>query len=174
MTATRRRAVFLDRDGVLNERPPRAEYVTRPDDVRWLPGAREALRRFTEAGWRVVVVSNQAGVGRGVMSEDDVRAVNEQLKRDAEQHGGRIDAFYYCPHDWDAGCDCRKPRPGMLFRAQRDFHLNLNRTVFIGDDDRDAEAALAAGCRPLLVSDDVPLLDLADELLSRELEVAPR
>ena len=167
-------AVILDRDGVLNERPPRAQYVRRPEDIRWLPGALEALRRFAEAGWRVIVVSNQAGVGRGVMTEDGVRAVNQRLERDAEQHGGRIDAFYYCPHDWDAGCDCRKPRPGMLFQAQRDFHLDLTRTAFIGDDERDAEAALAAGCRPLLVSEDLPLLDLTDELLSGELEVAAR
>jgi histidinol-phosphate phosphatase family protein len=170
----RRPAVILDRDGVLNARPPRAEYIRRPEDVRWLPGALEALRLFADAGWQVVVVSNQAGVGRGLMTTADVDAVNAHMRQEAEEAGGRIDAFYYCPHGWDEGCDCRKPRPGMLFRAQRDFHLDLTRTTFVGDDERDGHAALAAGCRPALVSDDRSLLDVTRELVANELEGALR
>jgi D-glycero-D-manno-heptose 1,7-bisphosphate phosphatase len=158
--------VILDRDGVLNERPPRAEYVRRPEDVRWLPGSLEALRLFREAGWRVLVVSNQAGVGRGVMTDEDVRAVNDRLRADAEAAGGRIDAFYYCPHDWDDGCACRKPAPGMLFAAQRDHHLDLTRTPFLGDDERDAQAADAAGAPSALVGDGTSLLDLTRRLLA--------
>jgi histidinol-phosphate phosphatase family protein len=170
----RRPAVILDRDGVLNERPPKAEYVRRPEDVRWLSGAREALRLFADAGWRVIVVSNQAGVGRGIMTTAEVDVVNEHIRREAEEAGGRIDAVYYCPHGWDEGCACRKPRPGLLFRAQRDFHLDLTRTTFVGDDERDREAALAAGCRPALVSDDLTLLDFTRVLLASGLEEAVR
>ena len=170
----RRPAVILDRDGVLNERPHRAEYVRRPEDVRWLPGALEALRLFADAGWRVVVVSNQAGVGRGLMTTADVDAVNAHMSREAEEAGGRIDAFYYCPHGWDEGCDCRKPRPGLLFLAQRAFHLDLTRTTFVGDDVRDGQAARAAGCRPALVSDNRSLLDVTRELVANELEGALR
>jgi histidinol-phosphate phosphatase family protein len=170
----RRPAVILDRDGVLNERPPRAEYVLRADDVRWLPGALESLRLFADAGWRVIVVSNQAGVARGVMTAEAVDAVNEHMRREAEASGGRIDAFYYCPHGWDEGCACRKPRPGLLFQAQRDFQLDLTRTAFVGDDERDREAAVAAGCRPVLLSDDLTLLDATHELLATELEGVAR
>ena len=169
----RRPAVIVDRDGVLNERPPKAEYVLRPEDVRWLPGAREALRLFAEAGWQVIVVSNQAGVSRGAMTSVEVDAVNERLRADAEAAGGRIDRFYYCPHGWDDGCECRKPRPGMLFAAQRDFHLDLTRVTFLGDDERDGEAARAAGCDFAFVSEEEPLLDHARRLLALDLAGAP-
>jgi histidinol-phosphate phosphatase family protein len=168
----RRPAIILDRDGVLNERPPRAQYVTSPEGLRWLPGSLEALRLLHEAGYLVCVVTNQAGIGRGVMSADDLEAVHSRLLADAGAAGGHIDAIYHCPHDWDDGCSCRKPRPGMLFAAQRDHHLDLSRTYFIGDDERDAEAALAAGCPSALVGGDVTLLDLIRRLLSGAAEGA--
>jgi D-glycero-D-manno-heptose 1,7-bisphosphate phosphatase len=168
----RKPAVILDRDGVLNERPPRAEYVRRPEDFRWLPGAREALRLYAEAGWRVIVVSNQAGIERGMMTEADLAAVHERMCREAAEAGGRIEKIYHCPHHWDTGCECRKPRPGMLYRAQRDFHLDLTRTTFIGDDERDVQTADAAGSPSALVTGEVSLLDLTRGLLAGELEGA--
>jgi D-glycero-D-manno-heptose 1,7-bisphosphate phosphatase len=161
----RRPAVLLDRDGVLNERPARGEYVRAPGEFRWLPGAREALRLLAEAGYRTIVVSNQAGVGRGVMSADDLGRLHEWVAAEARAAGGRIDAFYCCPHDWHAGCDCRKPAPGLLFQAQRAFLLDLTRTPFIGDDERDGEAAARAGCPFLLASSGKPLLELTETLL---------
>jgi histidinol-phosphate phosphatase family protein len=166
-------SVILDRDGVLNERPPKAQYVRSPEEFTWLPGAKAALRLFRDAGYLVIVVSNQAGIGRGAMTEADVTRVHERMKAEATAEGGRIDAVYYCPHDWDEGCDCRKPKPGMLFSAQRDFDLDLTRTPFIGDDERDEEAAEAAGCPALLVSEQAQLLDLARRLVrDRVKEVA--
>jgi histidinol-phosphate phosphatase family protein len=151
--------VILDRDGVLNERPPRAQYVARPDQFRWLDGALEALQLLRDAGYRVIVVSNQAGVGRGVMTVEDVERVNDHMRTGAAAAGGRIDAVYYCPHDWDEGCRCRKPKPGMLFDAQHDHELDLSRTFFIGDDERDGLAAEAAGAPYLHVDDSMSLLD---------------
>jgi histidinol-phosphate phosphatase family protein len=162
----RRPAVILDRDGVLNKRPPRAEYVRRPEEFEWLPGAREALRLLNERDYRVIVVSNQAGVARGAMSQSDVERVNDRMRAESQAAGGRIDAVYYCPHGWDDGCECRKPKPGMLFDAARDFQLDLTRTVFVGDDERDAQAAEAAGCGSVLVSDERPVLDVVRELVS--------
>jgi len=162
----RRPTVVLDRDGVLNERPPRAEYVRCPEDFRWLPGAREALRLYREAGWRVIVVSNQAGIGRGVMSEQDLEAVHDRMRQEITEAGGHIDAIYYCPHNWDDGCACRKPRPGMLFEAQRDFHLDLTRTTFVGDDERDGQTADAAGCRSAMVDEETSLLEITHQLLA--------
>lgn len=159
----RRPAVILDRDGVLNVRPPKAQYVRSWADWRWLPGALEALRLFTEADFRVIVVSNQAGIARGAMTEADVAAIHAQMQHEAQDAGGRIDAIYYCPHGWDAGCDCRKPKPGMLYQAQREFHLDLSRTPFIGDDERDGQAAEAAGCPWMQVDGQRTLLDAARE-----------
>ena len=166
----RRPTVILDRDGVLNERPPRAEYVTRPEEFRWLPGAREALALLREHGYRVILVSNQAGIARGAMSAADLEAVHARMRADAEEAGGRVDAIYHCPHDWDDGCECRKPAPGLLFEAQRDHHLDLSRTFFIGDDDRDGQAAAAAGSRWAMVTEESSLLDLVHALIEGRLE----
>lgn len=166
---SRRPMLILDRDGVLNRRPARAEYVRRPEDVEWLPGTFEALRLLAGVGYRFVVVSNQAGIARGVMSHDDLAAVERRMRDDLEREGLEVEQFYYCPHGWDDGCDCRKPRPGMLFQAQRDFHLDLTRTLFVGDDDRDGQAAEAAGSRFAMVDDEHSLLDVARELVAADL-----
>jgi histidinol-phosphate phosphatase family protein len=161
----RRNAIILDRDGVLNRRRPRAEYVRSWNEFEWLPGATEALRLLRGADYTVIVVSNQAGVARGAMTEADLAEIHDRLRNETLEAGGRIDAIYSCPHGWGDGCDCRKPKPGMLFRAQHDFDLDLSRTLFVGDDERDVEAGEAAGCRPVLVSDERSLLDISRNLL---------
>lgn len=166
----RRPTVILDRDGVLNKRPLRAEYVRSWADWHWLPGAQQSLRLFHEAGWRVIVVSNQAGIARGVMTEADVTAIHAQMMREARDAGGQVEAVYYCPHGWDDGCACRKPKPGMLYAAQREFSLDLSRTVVVGDDERDGQAADAAGCPWLLVSEQQSLLDITKQMLHRAVE----
>lgn len=160
--------IILDRDGVLNRKPPRAEYVRSWAEWEWLPGAREALRLLNEAGFRTILVSNQAGVARGAMSADDLEAIHCRLREDVARAGGEIAAIYHCPHDWDAGCDCRKPKPGMLFQAQRDFDLDLTRTLFVGDDERDGQAAYAAECPFVRVTDDCSLLDVTRQILKRQ------
>jgi len=162
----RRPTVILDRDGVLNKKPPRAHYVRKWHEFEWLPGSREALRLLAQAGYRVIVVSNQAGIARRAMTEADLSHMHERMRAEALKAGGYIDAFYYCPHDWDQGCECRKPKAGMLFQVQRDFHLDLSRTYFVGDDERDAQAAEAAGCPFVLVSDRLPLLDVTRNLVN--------
>jgi histidinol-phosphate phosphatase family protein len=162
----RRPTVILDRDGVLNKKPPRAQYVRTWNEFEWLGGAKEALRLLREASYRVVVVSNQAGIGRGVMTETDVLQIHNQMRAEAQEAGGRIDEIYYCPHDWNDGCDCRKPSPGMLFQAQRELNLDLSRTPFLGDDERDAEAAERAGCPFIQVSEEKPLVKWARRLLN--------
>jgi len=162
----RRPAIILDRDGVLNRRPPRAEYVRRWDEFHWLPGAREALRVLTGANYRIIVVSNQAGIARGAMTEADLRGIHQRMSEEARRAGGWIDAVYHCPHDWNEGCACRKPEPGMLFQAQRQFNLDLPRTLVVGDDERDAQAAEAAGCPSALVSDGLSLLDIVRKMVN--------
>ena len=152
--------VILDRDGVLNRRPPRAGYVRTWEEFQWLSGAKEALRLLRENGYRVVIVSNQAGIGRGMMTESALAEIHQHMIEEAEQAGGKIESVFYCPHDWSAGCECRKPKAGMLFQAQKKFDLDLTRTLFIGDDERDQQAAEAAGCLFSMVTDETSLLDI--------------
>lgn len=165
----RRPTVFLDRDGVLNKRMPRAKYVRSWDEWQWLPGAKEALRLLKEAGYQVMVITNQPGIAFGDMTESGLAQIHGRLKSEALEAGGEISAIYYCPHGWNEGCECRKPQPGMLFQAQRDFCLDLSRTYVLGDDKRDAEAAEAAGCPWALVTEGASLLDLTQQLLNRSL-----
>jgi histidinol-phosphate phosphatase family protein len=160
-------AVIFDRDGVLNARMPRADYVKSWSDWRWREGVLEALAKFAAAGWRIIIVTNQAGIARGIMTEDDLAAIHQRMKQEVAAAGGRIDAVYHCPHGWNDGCRCRKPRPGMLFQAQRDFDLDLSRIYFIGDDERDGQAAAAAGCRYVSVEDHRPLSSIADWILTQ-------
>ena len=156
----RRPAVLLDRDGVLNIKAPRACYVTKPEEFLWVEGAIEAVRLLKEAGWLVLVVSNQAGIARGAMTAADLTAVHEKMRADLAAVGAGVDQIYVCPHGWDEGCDCRKPKPGMLFSAQREHSLDLSRTPFIGDDERDVQAGRAAGCPTILVTETRRLLDV--------------
>jgi D-glycero-D-manno-heptose 1,7-bisphosphate phosphatase len=169
----RRPTVLLDRDGVLNRCMPRATYVCAWPEWEWLPGSRQALCELSDAGYRVVVITNQPGIARGALTTADLEDIHERMKADAVKSGGRIDAIYSCPHNWDEGCECRKPRPGMLFQAQRDLHLDLSRTYFIGDDERDAQAAQAANCRSILVTKERPLLAVARDLIAGRLPHAP-
>ena len=162
----RRPAILLDRDGVLNEKAPGDGYVRNWTEFKWKPDAKESLRRLNEAGFRVIIVSNQAGVARGDLTEADLKEIHLRMVRDAEQAGGRVDAIYYCPHNWDDGCECRKPKPGLLFQAQRDFSLDLSRTLFVGDDERDAQAADAAGCGSALVSESKSLRQIVSEVMA--------
>jgi len=161
-------SVILDRDGVLNRKPPRAQYVRNWNEWEWCPGSLEALRLLKQAGYRTIIASNQPGIGRGLMTEDDLEAVHSRMKREVVQAGGRVDGIYYCPHDWDEGCDCRKPKPGLLYQAQKDFHLDLTRTPFIGDDERDGIAAFAADCPFHQVSGSRHLLDISRYLLEQK------
>lgn len=163
----RRPAVLLDRDGVLNRKPEKARYVRSPAEWQWMPGAIEAVATLKAAGFRVLVITNQAGIARGEMTESDLAAIHAAMQRDLAAHGAAVDRIYYCPHGWDDGCECRKPKPGMLFQAQRDFNLDLSRTVFIGDDERDAQAGEAAGCPTVLIGPGRSLLDVVRSLVGK-------
>lgn len=148
-TGQRRPAVFLDRDGVLNEN--RANYVRTWEQVAILPGVLQAMQRLAASQFALVVVTNQSAVGRGLMSVEVLAAINQGIVQQVQQAGGRIDAVYACPHGPEAGCPCRKPLPGMLLQAAQDLDLDLVRSYLVGDAVSDMQAALAAGCRPVLV-----------------------
>lgn len=149
-----KKTVFIDRDGTINERPPKACYIEKPEEFVWLPNAREGIKLLNDNGYRVILVSNQPGIARGRMTENDLEAIHNKMERDLDKIGAHIDKIYYCPHGWDEGCECRKPKPGMFFMAQKEFSLNLTECVMIGDDDRDMEAGLAAGCKVIQVDNE--------------------
>jgi len=163
----RRPVVLVDRDGVLNKKMPQGTYVRSWEEWEWAPGAKAALWLFNQAGYRVIIISNQSGIARGVMTEEALTDIHQKMKTEVSSAGGQIEAIYYCPHGWDDGCACRKPRPGMLLQAQRDYHLDLSTTYFIGDDERDGQAAKAAGCPWIQVTDATQLLDVTRSLLDQ-------
>lgn len=145
----RRPAVFLDRDGVLNEN--RADYVRSWEQVVILPGVFEAMQRLAASPFVVVVVTNQSAVGRGLLTEETLAAIHQGIVREVQQAGGRIDAVYACPHRPEDGCTCRKPQPGMLLQAAQDLDIDLERSYLVGDAVSDMEAAVAAGSHPVMV-----------------------
>ena len=148
-TADRLQAVFVDRDGVINEN--RAEHVKRWSEFRFLPGAFQALARLARAGIKVFVVTNQSIVNRGLISRAEMEALNRKMVGEIEQEGGRIVQIAYCPHRPDEHCECRKPRPGLLLELAQSHRLDLRKSAMIGDAIADVQAALAVGCKPILV-----------------------
>jgi len=145
------RHVILDRDGVLNYEAPEGSYVREPSEFRWLPGALEGLALLRRAGLRLSVATNQAGVGRGVMSLAQLAAVHERMQAEAAAHGGTIDAVLYCPHAPEERCSCRKPAPGLIQAAVAGSGIAASDTIVVGDDLRDLEAAERAGIAAALV-----------------------
>jgi D-glycero-D-manno-heptose 1,7-bisphosphate phosphatase len=141
--------VIVDRDGTINQDSP--DYIKSPDEWRPIPGSLEAIARLTQAGYRVVVATNQSGIGHGLFDTRTLFAIHDKLQRALGQVGGRVDAFFFCPHRADEGCRCRKPEPGMLLEVARRFNVPIDEVIMVGDSRKDVEAAAAAGARPVLV-----------------------
>jgi D-glycero-D-manno-heptose 1,7-bisphosphate phosphatase len=158
--ATEISAIFLDRDGVLNHE--RKDYVKSWHEFEWLPGALDALKLLATRSWPIVVITNQSAIGRQLVTEHNIQEIHAKLSDNVVRSGGRIDAIFVCPHHPDAGCACRKPKPGLLLHAAQTFQLNLERCLFIGDSITDYQAAAQVNCQTLLVKS--PLRDIEAEL----------
>jgi D-glycero-D-manno-heptose 1,7-bisphosphate phosphatase len=143
------RVVLLDRDGVINV--DRADFVRRPEDWEPIPGSGAAIARLNDAGIPVAVCSNQSGVGRGLMTREDLCRVHEAMTRSLADAGAHLDLVAVCPHAPDVGCSCRKPAPGLLRQAMTALGVSPALCYFVGDSERDLVAARAAGVRPVLV-----------------------
>jgi len=141
--------VILDRDGTINHDSD--QYIKSPAEWKPIKGSLEAIARLTQAGWRVVVATNQSGIGRGLFDMATLNAIHDTMHRAVHQAGGRIDAIFFCPHAGDANCECRKPKPGMLLEIARRMNVQLDGVPMVGDSLRDLQAAAAAGARPVLV-----------------------
>jgi D-glycero-D-manno-heptose 1,7-bisphosphate phosphatase len=141
--------IILDRDGVINFDSDK--FIKSPDEWKPIPGSLEAVARLSQNGYRVVVASNQSGVGRGLFDMATLNAIHAKMHKALAQFGGRIDAVFYCPHAADSQCECRKPRTGLFSQIAERFHADLAGVPAIGDSLRDLQAAAEVGCQPMLV-----------------------
>lgn len=149
MSDNRRRFIVLDRDGVINEDSD--EYIKSPAEWIPIPGSLDAIAALGRAGFRIAVATNQSGVGRGLYTVEILEAIHEKMINSIKATGGTIDGIFFCPHLPDAGCDCRKPKPGLLLQAAKLFDCGPADIQVIGDSMRDIEAAKSIGAEPILV-----------------------
>jgi histidinol-phosphate phosphatase family protein len=149
-----RPAVFLDRDGVLNYN--RRDHIKAPDELVLIPGAADAVAALKQAGWVVIIISNQSGVARGLFDQESLAAITAKMRAALEAVGGNPEGIYYCPHAPDDHCECRKPAPGMALRASLEHNLDLTRSYMVGDKACDVECGRAVGMRTVLVESGLP------------------
>jgi D-glycero-D-manno-heptose 1,7-bisphosphate phosphatase len=141
--------VILDRDGVINV--DSAEYIKSPDEWTAIPGSLEAIAQLNRLGFQVAIITNQSGVGRGYYNLETLDQIHEKLMDELAAVGGYIDEIFFCPHLPTDLCECRKPQPGLFYKAEKQFQINLKDVFYIGDSYVDMQVAKAAGCKPLLV-----------------------
>lgn len=159
-----KKVIFLDRDGVINNKAPKSDYIKSWDEFKFIDGSIEAMKFLTEKKYQIFIVSNQAGVARGIMSQNDLSLITKKMVSVLRKQGIRISGVYYCTHGWDEGCFCRKPKPGMFYRASREHFVNLSKSLFIGDETTDKLAGDAAGVKTLIVSKKTPLIKIVYSL----------
>jgi histidinol-phosphate phosphatase family protein len=145
------KAVFLDRDGVINQKAQEHDYIKSQDEFQLIEGAAKAIHLLNEQGYKVIVVTNQRGIARGLMTEQDLITIHEKMNNELQKHGASINGIYYCPHDIDVHCHCRKPKTGMLEQAAVDFNINKEASYMVGDSQSDIEAGVNFGIKAILV-----------------------
>lgn len=147
---SKKRAIFLDRDGVINKE---VDHLSNPAQFEFISGSIEALKILKQKGFLLIVITNQAGIARGLFSEEDLNQIHNKMRRILNQNGIIIDDIFYCPHhpDFTGECDCRKPKPGMILKAQRKYNIDLQTSFMVGDTLSDFETGKAANCKTVLV-----------------------
>jgi histidinol-phosphate phosphatase family protein len=161
----KQRVIFLDRDGVINRRLE-GDYVKSYEEFEFLPGVVDAIRKINTKGFKVIIITNQSGIGRGIMTEEDLYRVHEQMLAELKKYNASIDAIYFCPHSPDEGCECRKPKDGLFKQALEDFDIDMSNSWMIGDELKDIEAGKKAGCKTYLLEKGKSLLDIIDEIIA--------
>lgn len=150
------KAVFLDRDGVINRKATTEDrYITRWEDFEIFPCVSEAIARLNSGGFQVIVVTNQRAISKGLLTEAELGSIHRRMCEHLTAEGAIIDRIYYCPHDLDPPCTCRKPQPGMLFQASLECHIELAKSWMVGDSEKDVEAGRRAGCRTIRIMGDL-------------------
>jgi D-glycero-D-manno-heptose 1,7-bisphosphate phosphatase len=163
------KAVFLDRDGLIN-----VDYINvhKIEDWKWINNAREAIKYCNDNGYLVIVITNQSGIAKGLFTEDDVKKLHNFANEELAKIGAHIDAFYYCPHHiegtvepYNIECECRKPKPGLILQACKDFDIDVTQSYMAGDKERDTDCGKNAGCKGTCLFDGVDLLKSIKEML---------
>jgi D-sedoheptulose 7-phosphate isomerase len=157
-----RKAAFIDRDDTIVKDVP---YCSRPEDLNLFPGVGQAIKRLNDAGYLVIVITNQSGVARGYFTEDVLTQIHEKLRKEIAKDGGKIDAIYHCPHHPDEKCQCRKPNTGMIEKAIEDFHISLGDSIIIGDSVHDVELGKRLGLSSYRVSEKYGFVQAVDDAL---------
>lgn len=147
-----KKVIFLDRDGVINKKPPQGEYITQWKEFIYLPKVKKSLKILKDKGYELFIISNQAGISRGKVSRETVDKINEKFLKELSDLGVNISGIYICPHGWNEGCFCRKPKPGLFFQSAREHDINLFESYFIGDDPRDMIAGELAGTKTIYLA----------------------
>lgn len=178
---SKEKIIFIDRDGVINKDPggwTKYSYVTDPRDFYFLPDVLSAIKMLTEYKYKIIVISNQAGVGKGHFTKADLDRVNDYMLKEIEMYGGKISGVYYCIHRKEENCDCRKPKTGLLRMALSDINADVENTYIIGDTERDIEAGKSFGIKTILVlsgktnSEDVGGWSIKPDEIKRDLKEA--
>lgn len=164
-----KKAVFLDRDGVINRKAPEGQYVTRWEDMEFLPGASEAIQLLNRHGFLVIVVTNQRCVAKGILTTSELESMHARMSQEFQSARATIDAIYYCPHENVPPCRCRKPEPGMLLEAARDLDIDMAASWIVGDSEHDVEAGHRAGCRTVRVIEKNKSANTGAELVASSL-----
>lgn len=149
------RAVFIDRDGTINVN---YGYINNPNDFKMYPGVAKGIKLLQENGFKIIVITNQSGIARGYFSEKSLEEIHEKMKKELSKEDAGVDAIYHCPHHPDEKCNCRKPNPGMLEKAIKDFDIDIENSFIIGDRMLDVEAGRNVGCKTVLVPEDKELV----------------
>ena len=158
--------IILDRDGVINEDSP--DFIKSPQEWHAIPGSLEAIALLNKANIFVAIASNQSGLARGYFTEETLQKIHQKMLTELKKHDGHIDKIFYCPHEPDDQCNCRKPKPGMLLQAFHYFNLKPQEACFVGDSQRDQDAALAAGCGFTFITKNNSLLTFVKNFLGNQ------
>jgi D-glycero-D-manno-heptose 1,7-bisphosphate phosphatase len=147
------KVIFLDRDGVINKDPEhlKRQYVTKWKEFKFLPGVKSAIKKLTDAGYSIYIISNQAGISKKYFTMKNLRTITKNMKKELAKRGGRITDVFYCPHRTEDNCDCRKPKAGLFKKALKRGKIDFKDTFFIGDNIKDVQAGRKIGCKTILV-----------------------
>jgi len=145
------KCVFLDRDGVINKKAPEGDYIKNWREFKFLPNVKVTIKRLNEAGFLVIIITNQQGIAKGLMTEQDLKDIHTKMIEELKKSGAKIDGIYYCPHDEKDNCNCRKPKIGMFLKAKKDFSIEMNKSWLIGDSKADILAGQKTGCNTILI-----------------------
>lgn len=162
---TPKKVIFLDRDGVINKKAPKADYIKNWDEFIFLPKAKEALKLLKDKGYEIFLITNQPGIARKIMTDKQLDNIHLQMKNELKKDGVNFEDIYVCRHGWNEGCFCRKPNPGLFFKAASDHAIDLTDAYCVGDDERDILAGKAAGCKTFLVTKVEDLYAIASKYL---------